>query len=87
MLKQGPAPGKGYQAHHGLPWKNKSFFDRVGLNINDPKYGRWVRSLGNGGHQSWSKRYGALWDVFEAYNSNATAEEIIIYFNKLNGIK
>ena len=73
--------------YHYIPWKNRAYFERAGLDINDPQYGRWVRSIGKGGHQSWSKRYGDLWDAFERNNPNATAQEIIRYFNKLNGVK
>ena len=87
MLKEGPAPGPNYQAHHGLPWKNKAYFERAGIDINDAKYGRWVRGGGNGGHQSRSRRYGKLWDDFAKNNPSASAAEIISYFNKLNGIR
>lgn len=87
MLKEGPAPGPDYQAHHGLPWKNKEYFSQAGLDVNDPRFGRWVLGGGNGGHQSWSRKYGDLWDTFISKNPTAEAEKIINYFNRLNGIK
>jgi hypothetical protein len=64
MLKEGPAPGDQYQAHHGLPWAEVDYFDVAGLDVNDPRFGRWVKGGGNGNHQSWSRRYGNLWKKY-----------------------
>lgn len=85
MLREGPAPGPNYQAHHGLPWKHKDYFSQAGLDINEARFGRWVRGGGNGGHQSWSYRYGALWDKYVECHPTADANDIIDYYNKLNG--
>jgi len=86
MLKAGPAPGPNYQAHHGLPWKNRGYFSQAGLDVNDAKFGRWVLGGGSGGHQSWSRRYGALWDDYIARHPIPDASDIIDYFRKLNGL-
>ena len=86
MLKEGPAPGPNYQAHHGLPWKNRGYFSQAGLDVNDAKFGRWVLGGGKGGHQSWSYRYGALWDNYIARHPIPDAADIINYFGKLNGL-
>ena len=83
MLKEGPAPGPGYQAHHGLPWANKGYFDRAGININDPQYGRWV----NNAHQSWSYRYGKVWSDYISRHPIPDANDIIDFFNRINGLK
>ena len=87
MLSEGPAPGPNYQAHHGLPWKNRDYFSQAGLDVNDAKFGRWVRGGGNGGHQSWSRRYGELWDNYIARHPVPDAGDIVDYFSRLNGLK
>ena len=87
MLKEGHAPGPNYQAHHGLPWKNKDYFNQAGLDINSSQFGRWVKGGGGGGHQSWSKRYGALWDTFIDRHPTPNAKDIVNYFRRLNGLK
>jgi len=87
MLNNGPAPGKNYQAHHGLPWKNRDYFDLAGLDVNDAKFGRWVKGGGNGGHQSWSRKYGAIWDDYIARHPVPDANDIIDFFERLNGLK
>lgn len=79
------APGPEYQAHHGLPWAFKDDFAKLGLNVNDPKFGIWVRGGGNGGHQSWSHRYNELWRAF-LRGKERTAADVIRYFNKLNNL-
>ena len=86
MLSEGPSPGPNYQAHHGLPWKNRDYFSQAGLDVNDAKFGRWVLGGGNGGHQSWSSRYGALWDDYISRHPIPDAADIVDYFNKLNGL-
>ena len=86
MLSEEPAPGPEYQAHHGLPWKNRDYFDQASLNVNDAKFGRWVLGGGNGGHQSWSWRYGALWDKYIDLHPVPDAGDIVDYFNRLNGL-
>ena len=87
MLKEGPAPGDGYQAHHGLPWADRDYFSAAGLDVNDARFGRWVIGGGNGGHQSWSYRYGQLWKKYIKAHPTPDATDIINYFNKLNGIR
>ena len=87
MLKEGPAPGEGYQAHHGLPWAERDYFSSAGLDVNDARFGRWVKGGGNGGHQSWSSRYGQLWKNYIKAHPTPDATDIISYFNKLNGIR
>ena len=45
--------GNGLQAHHVLPQQFADKFSRVGLNINDPRFGAWVGP----DHQRWSWAY------------------------------
>lgn len=85
MLRDGASPGSGYQAHHGLPWSERDYFEAAGLDVNDSRFGIWVKGGGNGGHQSWSYRYGQLWKDYCARHPQPNAADIIDYFNKLNG--
>ena len=85
MLKEGPPPGTDYQAHHGLPWANRDYFNGAGLDVNDPYFGRWVKGGGNGGHQSWSHRYGNIWNRYIENHPIPDPYDIIDFFNKLNG--
>ncbi len=70
---------------HGLPWKNRKDFNAAGLDVNDTRFGIWVKGGGNGGHQSWSRRHGDLWDEYFRNHESPDAADIIDYFNKLNG--
>lgn len=79
----GDPPFAGAEAHHGLPWKNREWFAEKGMNVNDPKYGAWVRGGGNGGHQSWSKQYGNVWDDYILDNPSATKNQIENYYNSI----
>ena len=85
MIKHGANPGSQFQAHHGLPWAQRDYFAKAGLNVSDTKFGIWVRGGGNGGHQSWSYRYGKLWKDYQMRNPIPDADDIIDYFNRLNG--
>ncbi len=87
MLKEGAMPGEGYQAHHGLPWAYRDYFHEAGLDVNDANFGRWVKGGGNGGHQSWSYRYGQLWKSYIKFHPIPNSADIVNYFNKLNGIR
>jgi RHS repeat-associated protein len=48
------------QAHHVLPQEFFDFFNKIGLNINDPVFGAWVDST----HQQWSNAYNQAWKNF-----------------------
>lgn len=59
----------------------------LNLDVNDARFGRWVRGGGNGGHQSWSYRYGKLWDDYVVNHPIPDAADIIDYFERLNGLR
>ena len=59
-----PAWMKKPQAHHDLPQKFRREFEPRGLDIDDPKYGRWVDGGPTGDHQKWSKRFNKEWEDF-----------------------
>ena len=85
LLKQGTKPFADAQVHHGLPWEFREWFASKGLNVNDSKYGAWVKGGGNGGHQSWSNAYSAEWQKFinNPSNRNATPAQIEDFYNSL----
>jgi hypothetical protein len=76
---------KNPQAHHDLPqapdlqkqWK------RVGLDNNDPKYGRWVEGGSQGDHQKWSYAFNQEWRNFFDQYPEATEDQILQQMNKL----
>jgi hypothetical protein len=80
-----PAHMKKAEAHHDLPEapKFQEHWDRVGLDINDPKYGRWVEGGPVGDHQKWSKEFEKEWDKFFEKNPEASREEILKHMNDL----
>ena len=83
MEKISSKPFADAQAHHGLPWNYREWFAEKGLNVNDPKFGAWVKGGGNGGHQSWSKDYDKVWGKFIEENINATVEQIEKFYNTI----
>ena len=83
MEKISPKPFAEAQAHHGLPWNYREWFAQRGLNVNDPKFGAWVKGGGNGGHQSWSKAYDNVWNKFITDNPNATAQQVEKFYNSI----
>lgn len=87
MRKISSKPFASAQAHHGLPWKYREWFAKIGLNINDPKHGAWVKGGGNGGHQSWSKEYDNVWKEFIENNPNASANQVECYYYKIRSYK
>ena len=81
-----PPPGmQNAQAHHDLPQARRfrEHWERAGLDINDPAYGRWVSGSPPGNHQKWSHAFNKEWDRFFEYNKKATREEILEHMNKL----
>jgi hypothetical protein len=74
----GVAP-KGMQAHHDLPRKYKKNFEKVGLNIDDAQYGRWVGP----DHQKWSHAFNLEWKAFFGNNSNPSKAQILSKMEKL----
>ncbi len=73
------------QAHHDLP-QAKRFQDqwkRVGLDINDPAYGRWVSGGPQGKHQKWSRAFNDAWRGFFEKYPEATREQILKHMDDL----
>ena len=61
------------EAHHVLPQALEPQFSRLGININDPKWGAWVEG---GTHQGWSHAYQLEWETWLGRNPNATLADV-----------
>jgi len=68
--------GRSIEAHHVLPQADRfaQHFNRVGLNINDPRFGSWVDATA---HRRWSYQYNRAWDAFFAHPTERTRTEIL----------
>jgi hypothetical protein len=77
----GKDPGKAFEAHHNLPKKFESFFNRKGVtNIHDAKYGSWVEK---GKHRSEAYAVNRDWEdaitsgrVFDKESIETYAKEL-----------
>jgi RHS repeat-associated protein len=81
-------PPKGLQnpnAHHDLPWAFNDWFAGAGrgLNVNEPRFGRWVEGTPPGQHQHWTHLYQGEWEQFIKDNRRATADEVIDFMYQL----
>ena len=61
-------------AHHVLPQKFLEFFNRKGLDINNPLFGMWVDPKW---HARMSYAYNKSWEAFIRANPNATLDKIL----------
>ncbi len=73
------------QAHHNLPWELRDWFagPRRGLNVNDPRFGRWVEGTRPGLHQNWSPEYSDAWRAFVEYNPTADRWQVEAFLKQL----
>jgi len=59
------APGdipRGYQAHHDFVWKEREWFARRGIDVNNPAFGRWVPDEL---HKKWHNQHPKFNDYWE----------------------
>lgn len=70
----------GAPAHHIFPQRFAEQFQRVGINIHDPRFGAWWQS---GAHQQSAAGYNQAWQQFFRGNPNASAAEITQYGREL----
>ena len=82
-MRAPPANMKRPQAHHDLPQKFRNKFEKAGLDIDDPAYGRWVEGGPVGGHQKWSGAFQDEWEEFFATFPNPTRDQILDQMQKL----
>ena len=65
----------GQDAHHIFPQKFRTFFENVGINVDDP----WnISFIDSGIHRASSYAYNALWSDFINNNPNATYNSVKI---------
>lgn len=83
----GPKPPhlKKPQAHHDLPQAERfqKHWNRLGIDIDDPAYGRWVEGGPNGNHQKWSYEFNKEWDKFFEKYPEATLEQVLDFMRIL----
>jgi RHS repeat-associated protein len=67
----------GYDAHHTLPKadKFKDFFEKAGLDVNDPANMIWRERKDHQGKKS--SEHSKLWNMFMQRNPNATKDQIL----------
>ncbi|HHV53887.1 MAG TPA: hypothetical protein GXX55_00300 [Firmicutes bacterium] len=68
------------EAHHVLPKVLADRFAKVGLDVNHPILGDWVKK---GGYQQWSKSYQKEWEQFFRDIKNPTREKVFDYARQL----
>jgi RHS repeat-associated protein len=71
------------EAHHDLPQKFRDRFERRGIDIDDPQYGRWVEGSPVGRHQNWSAEFNREWEDFFRRNPNASKADILEFMRRL----
>ena len=71
---------KDMQAHHIFPKKFRDYFEKRGIDIDDPHFGVWLE---NHWHLSKAKAYNEEWEKFKITNPNATSEDIMNFANEL----
>jgi hypothetical protein len=78
-----PAGMQNPQAHHDLPQAFRDQFERAGLDIDNPAYGRWVEGSPPGRHQNWSYEFNQEWRAFFRRKPNPSRQEILDQMNRL----
>ncbi|MYG15720.1 MAG: hypothetical protein F4207_04730 [Gemmatimonadetes bacterium] len=69
--------------HCRLRRRFREHWERAGLDINDPAYGRWVSGSPQGRHQNWSRAFNDAWRGFFDKFPDATREQILKHMNDL----
>ena len=60
-----PVSSEVVHAHHMLPWMFKDWFAAHGLDVNDPRFGAWVRQAVHQAPGELShSRFNAAWEAF-----------------------
>ncbi len=68
------------EAHHDLPRKFRRDLEKAGLDIDDPRYGRWVEQHP---HRQWSKALNKEWTDFFQEFGDPSQEQILRRMTKL----
>ena len=76
----GSPPRAGYDAHHVLPVQFGDRLARLGIDVNDARYGTWIdRTV----HQGISKEYARDWEAF--LQGSPTPEQVLAFARMLAG--
>jgi RHS repeat-associated protein len=76
----GPPPRAGYDAHHVLPVQFGDRLARLGIDVNDARYGTWIdRTI----HQGISTEYARDWEAF--LQGSPTPEQVLAFARMLAG--
>ena len=70
------------QAHHDFPWIFQKDFAKVGFDVNDPAFGRWISQLDhNVWHTQMPKKYNDFWkdffDLAKREKRTVTKQEVL----------
>ena len=77
-------PGLDFDAHHIFPQKFRYWFNKIGIDIDDPDFGIWLEKSE---HLSNAKSYNKLWEkFFSRYNFNPKKIDIADVFAYLDEI-
>ena len=71
---------KGMEAHHLLPKAFEEPLGRKGINVHDPKYGRWVN---HSKHNKTAQRYNQDFEQFLKSNESVSEKDIIDFAESL----
>lgn len=80
MKRRVAKPGDLFDAHHDLPWSEREWFAKHGVNVNNPAFGRWVHKAD---HDLWHKGAGGgsfhqFWyDFMEEEATSGTRKTIL----------
>ena len=77
-----PADMVNPNAHHDLPWTFRDWFAQRGLDVNDPRFGRWVEGNPPGTHQSWTNTFESEWRQFIERFPNATTDDVLRFMKQ-----
>lgn len=69
------------EAHHSLPVKFEEFFEKAGININNPIYGQWLEKTY---HRQNAYEYNTLWMDFWKANPHATKNQVYDFLKKIS---
>jgi RHS repeat-associated protein len=68
----------GSQAHHVFPQKFAERFEKLGINVHDPRFGAWWDAVDHGKH---SRAYNDAWDEF--FRGNPSQQGALDFARKL----
>ena len=71
---------KGMDAHHLLPYAFRKELKEMGINVNDPKFGRWVEHTIH--NKTW-KKYNDDFGQYLRTHSDASVDDLVNFAESL----